>query len=220
MAKKLFIFDYDGVIADSLEMCIDTINKFGEIHGYTGKLTKDAIEVLPSVSDVAAFKILGIAPEDYHLYKTDYMDRLKDNAMKSPIFDGIDDIMKLVKANGDILAVNTANGSGTVRRRLELSGLGDLPDFIVGADTEGSKSEKIILMMQKFGISKENTYMIGDSMGDITEGKKAGVHTVAVTYGWQPKKVLEKVNPEVICESVSKLEGYIKKKPGFNPCHK
>jgi len=211
MAKKLFIFDYDGVIADSLEMCIETINKFGEKHGYTGKLTKEAIAVLPSVSDEAAFRILGIEPENYHLYKFGLMDRLRDNAMKSPMFDGIDDIMKFVKANGDILAVNTANGSGTVRRRLELSGLGDLPDFVVGADTEGSKSEKIILMMQKFGIPKEDTYMIGDSMGDITEGAKAGVHTVAVTYGWQPKEVLEKVNPEVIAESVKALKEFVKK---------
>jgi len=71
------------------------------------------------------------------------------------------------------------------------------------------------MMMQKFGISKENTYMIGDSMGDITEGAKTGVHTVAVTYGWQPKEVIEKVKPEIICESVSELEECIKKKAGF-----
>jgi len=54
--------------------------------------------------------------------------------------------------------------------------------------------------------------MIGDSMGDITEGRKAGAHTVAVTYGWQPRAVLESVEPEFICESMDELKALVQKK--------
>ena len=68
-------------------------------------------------------------------------------------------------------------------KRLQMSGLAKLPDYIVGADTPGAKAEKIRHIIEKFSGTPDNTYMIGDSMGDITEGRKAGVHTIAVTYG-------------------------------------
>ncbi len=212
MAKKIFIFDYDGVIADSLDMCIEAFNVLKGRYGFKGSLTQEAIARLPFVTAEAAFALLGVKEEDIHLYTGELRDLLKENAAKARIFDGIDDIFRLVKDSGAYLAVNTSNGSGTVRRRLQMAGLDKLPDYIVGSDTPGSKSEKIAYIMEKLSADQDDTYMIGDSMGDITEGAKAGVHTVAVTYGWQPRKILETVNPEFICGSMDELKELVQKK--------
>lgn len=212
MTKKIFIFDYDGVIADSLDMCIDAFNSLKEKYGFPGELTKAAIEKLPHVTAEAAFGLLGIKEKDIPLYSEELMEKLRNNAEKAELFDGIGDVFKLVKESGAYLAVNTSNGSGTVKRRLQMSGLGELPDYIVGADTPGNKSEKIKHIMEKFSGKAEDTYMIGDSMGDITEGEKAGVHTIAVTYGWQPRAILESVNPEFICDTMDELKALVQKK--------
>ena len=212
MAKKIFIFDYDGVIADSLEMCIDAFNVLKAKYGFPGELTKEAIERLPHVTAEAAFGLLGVKTEDIHLYTEELRDELQANAIKAELFDGIGDIFRMLKESGAYLAINTSNGSGTVRRRLQMSGLAELPDYIVGADTPGSKSEKIKHIMEKLSASPDDTYMIGDSMGDITEGAKAGVHTIAVTYGWQPKSIVASVNPEFICDSMDELKALVQKK--------
>ena len=212
MSKKIFIFDYDGVIADSLDMCIDAFNVLKAKYGFSGKLTKEGIEKLPHVTAEAAFGLLGVQEKDIHLYTGELRESLKNNAAKAELFDGIDDIFRMVKETGAYLAVNTSNGSGTVKRRLQVSGLAELPDYIVGSDTPGTKSEKIKHIMEKFSADPDDTYMIGDSMGDITEGKKAGVHTIAVTYGWQPRAILEGVNPEFICDTMEELKALVQKK--------
>ena len=66
--------------------------------------------------------------------------------------------------------------------------------------------------MEKLSADPDDTYMIGDSMGDITEGRKAGAHTIAVTYGWQPRATLEAVNPEYICDTMEELKMLVQKK--------
>ena len=212
MAKKIFIFDYDGVIADSLAMCIEAFNILKAKYGFKKELTKEAVAKLHHVTAEAAFTAIGVEKEDHHLYSRELMEMLKANALKAEIFDGIGEIFQIVKESGAYLAINTANASGTVKRRLQMSGLADLPDYIVGADTPGSKAEKIRHIIDKFSGSAEETYMIGDSMGDITEGKKAGVHTVAVCYGWQPRAALESVEPEFICDSMDELKALVQKK--------
>jgi phosphoglycolate phosphatase-like HAD superfamily hydrolase len=212
MAKKIFIFDYDGVIADSLDMCIEAFNTLKKKYGFPGELTKEAIEKLPHVTAEAAFGLLGVSAEDRHLYTGELMTLLQANAIKAKIFNGIGDIFRMVKESGAYLAINTANGSGTVKKRLQMAGLAELPDYIVGADTPGNKSEKIAHIMEKLSADPDDTYMIGDSMGDITEGRKAGAHTIAVTYGWQPRATLEAVNPEYICDTMEELKMLVQKK--------
>lgn len=212
MSKKIFIFDYDGVIADSLDMCIEAFNVLKDKYGFSGELTKEAIAKLPHVTAEGAFSLLEVREEDIHLYTGEVRERLRNNAEKASLFDGIGDIFRMVKESGAYLAVNTSNDSGTVKRRLKMSGLAELPDYIVGSDTPGCKSEKIRHIMEKFSGNAEDTYMIGDSMGDITEGRKAKVHTIAVTYGWQPREILEGVKPEYICDTMDELKELVQKK--------
>ena len=52
MAKKIFIFDYDGVIADSLDMCIEAFNTLKKKYGFPGELTKEAIEKPGGAADI------------------------------------------------------------------------------------------------------------------------------------------------------------------------
>ena len=193
-------------------MCIEAFNILKAKYGFKKELTKEAVSKLHHVTAEAAFTAIWVEKENHHLYSGELMEMLKANALKAELFDGIGDIFNIVKKSGAYLAINTANASGTVKRRLEMSGLADLPDYIVGADTPGTKAEKIRHIIEKFSGIPDDTYMIGDSMGDITEGKKAGVHTVGVTYGWQPKSVVESVEPEFICDSMDELKALVQKK--------
>ena len=47
--------------------------------------------------------------------------------------------------------------------------------------------------------------MIGDSVSDIQYAKKAGVVSIAVTWGWQSRDVLANEKPDHIVESVDEL---------------
>ena len=107
---------------------------------------------------------------------------------------------------GNIICINTANNSAVVEKRLKAEGVLSFISEIAGGDHEGSKSVKISAFMDKFGFDKKNTFMIGDSLGDITEGKKAGVKTVAAGYGWQEAEKLLSEGPDFYCGTPEELE--------------
>ncbi len=52
--------------------------------------------------------------------------------------------------------------------------------------------------------------MIGDSVSDIQYAQKAGVQSIAATWGWQSRDTLSRENPDYIVESVSELMALLK----------
>ena len=87
------------------------------------------------------------------------------------------------------------------------SGLKDFITAIFDGETPGSKAEKIIASMKKFGFEKNQTFMVGDVLSDITEGKKAGVMMVAVTWGYQPRERLREGKPDFLVAAPRELIG-------------
>ena len=51
---------------------------------------------------------------------------------------------------------------------------------------------------------------VGDMTHDIEAGKEAGVKTVALTWGYQSKEILEKHNPDYIIANISELDKLLK----------
>ena len=56
----------------------------------------------------------------------------------------------------------------------------------------------------------QDTYFIGDSEVDVLTGKNAGMKTVAVSWGFRDRKVLEAASPDVIIDSRAELLAYFK----------
>jgi phosphoglycolate phosphatase len=68
-----------------------------------------------------------------------------------------------------------------------------------------SKEEKIAYAIDKYGISKDKTFYIGDTVGDILEAKGAGVRSIAVTWGWHNRDRLVKAAPDYLVETPNEL---------------
>jgi len=72
------------------------------------------------------------------------------------------------------------------------------------------KTEVILDMMDELGFKKNETAYVGDMTHDIDAGKKAGVTTIAVTWGYQPKERLEESGPDLIIDDLSSLIKIVK----------
>ena len=55
-------------------------------------------------------------------------------------------------------------------------------------------------MMERNNFVPEETVYFGDMVLDIKAGKKAGVKTVAVSWGYQPREKLKKVDPDFLID--------------------
>jgi phosphoglycolate phosphatase len=66
-------------------------------------------------------------------------------------------------------------------------------EIVAGGDTTVEKKPSampIMYILDKLRVEQQEAIMVGDSNFDIEAGKKAGVKTVAVTYGFRERKYL------------------------------
>ena len=208
---QLYIFDYDGVIADSLDIWIDVLDKLGDEYGFLYKMTKENVNQLEHVTMDGILEKSGSSRDESAKYLECVYSDMAANSMNIPFFKNIDKVLKLLYSRGNTVCINTANGSSLVGRKFKAEGLDNYVTEILGGDIPGSKSEKIKYLMEKYSFSPEETWMIGDTRGDIIEGKKAGVNTAAVTYGWHSYDNMLDTDPDFIFRSIEELEDFFSK---------
>ncbi len=206
----LVIFDYDGVLADTLDDLIrfgqEACNRLGVKH----VVTKDDLSNL----EVMSFATYGRACEvPEHLIDEFVKISLKLFAEKeSPpaIFDGLSEVIQYFSTKHK-LAIVTTNSSQNVHAFLTKHGLDHLIHAVYGVDTPGSKAHKIALARERFVKNDEAIFMIGDALSDVRAAKEAGVLSIAVTWGHQSVETLQRGEPDYVVNSPNSLIGVIER---------
>ena len=192
---SLILFDFDGVLADTL----DDLLQFGqEICDELGvKHTATANDL--SSLEVMSFATYGRQLEVPEALIDEFVHRSlqKVAAKKSPpaIFAGLADVVRTLSA-GHVLGIVTTNSARNVNLFLAEHGLENCFRVIHGIDSPGSKTEKILKARMQFSGQSEDTFMIGDSLSDMRSAKEASVQSVAVGWGHQSLERLVTAEPD------------------------
>lgn len=204
--QKLFLFDFDGVIVDSLELYEQAVNfclnKVGsrplrDREEFLSLFDNNFYEaMLQRNIDLEAFTSASaeIAPN------LDYT-KVKPNLDLSPVLE------KLKTNNGNGLFIISSNSKFAIKVMLAIHGLDHFFKKILGYEFMFSKEDKIIHAVDEFGTAREDTFYICDTAGDIKEAKNAGVKAVAVTWGWHPRERLALAGPDFLIDSPEELLG-------------
>ena len=134
----------------------------------------------------------------------EFMEESRNYFIKERIpkmFRGMKDVIKRLSEKSPIFVVSSSIKS-SIERDLMHNGI--RVDEVMGAENGMSKVAKIRKIKKRFPSSM--IFYIGDTTGDMKESRKAGVITVAVTWGYHRRKALEKENPDYIARSVKELE--------------
>jgi phosphoglycolate phosphatase len=208
----LIIFDYDGVLADTLEDLLQfgqaACNQLGVKH----VVTKDDLASL----EVMSFATYGRACEvPEHLVDEFVRLCLNSFAQKhSPpaIFTNLDYVLRYLSIHHKI-AIVTTNSSQNVHAFLVKHSLDGLIDVVYGVDTPGSKAQKISVardLLLENG-RQESVFMVGDSLSDVLAAKEASITSIAVTWGHQSLEILLRGNPDYVVSSPHDLIEVIEK---------
>lgn len=184
---SLLMFDYDGVIVDSYRVHVD--NFVAAFHEYGFYQVKDESDIVNLYYDnvYAAMEALGLTKKEVEKVRLAYDRRQALFLDQIKPFPGIKEALEEMKKNNTIVII-TANSAPAVRRVLACCGMSEAVDEVIGAETETSKTKRINTMMEKY--AGEEPYYIGDTVGDIKEGRAAGAKTVGVAWGWHGDKLL------------------------------
>ncbi len=200
MAKKLIIWDFDGVIVNT--------TKIGHaMHA-------------PHYPDMTMEEYLDIFTENANLGFEAFESRRVETDFDSSAYY----IEKLLELEADMhmhnivasLAkhyhmgiVTSSRGSG-VRTYLRKHNLEQYFDFVFGQELGFSKAEKIKKALADSKVEASDAIFITDTLGDIKEANHCGVKSIGVTWGFHEKERLSKGRPDAIVETPEDLEAVVR----------
>ena len=199
---KLLLFDFDGVLVDSLDVyektvtdCLNVINQ---------PLTRGREEFL-ELFEGNFYQSLVEKGVDLDKFMTASADILaKVNYAEMKPFDAVRPVLRELKKNHPMVVISS-NDTPTINEALHLYDFNGIFDDVLGSDFMLSKKDKILYIIKKYHVNKQDIYYIGDTTGDIKEGKQAGVKTVGVTWGWHDKELMASSQPDYLFDQPQDL---------------
>lgn len=203
--KKLYIFDLDGTLLNTLPTIAHYGNTALEKFGF-GKIDEDRYRILVGDGrDVLIHRMLAehgadtqenfavVGGEYDALYEADVLYLTKP-------YDGICELLRKLSQEGVRLAV-LSNKPDNVVRPIVREVFGDTFDLVRGKISEfpvKPNPASALDICKKFGIKPEETVFVGDTSVDILTAKNAGFYAVGVQWGFRGAKELSEAGADVI----------------------
>ena len=189
---KLLLFDFDGVIVDSLPVYERAVKTSLDQMGVPIVQTREDFLDLFEDNFYEGIVNKGVDLKEFiqvsrNILGDIHYEELEPNRFLFPVLEALN--------RDHFLVIISSNSSGIIRKALSKYGVEGYFQEILGSDASYSKEEKIRLAMYLFGIAQKQIYYIGDTAGDIREARNAGVHAVAVTWGWHSRERITAVAP-------------------------
>lgn len=194
---KAVIFDMDGTVLNTLDDIWVAVNHALTQQGLSLK-TKDDIK--QAVGNGARTLIERVSPSTYssdeknhlfHLYQSYY--DAHSNIYTKP-YDGIIDLLKLLKEKGYLLGV-VSNKFEHLVKGLNQDVFMNLFDVSIG-EVKGipikPAPDMVYKALNQLHIGPDEAIFVGDSEVDIDTAKNANVKSVGVTWGFRDEALLRK----------------------------
>jgi phosphoglycolate phosphatase len=206
MNKTAVVFDFDGTLADVEEILKDIYGDFAERQGWP-KLDKNTYQQLKVGGARMAIKLLGLRlwqlPKLIKLGIVEY----KKRTTEIKLFDDVDIIINNLAKNHN-LYILSSNDQQVVREILDHNKLKTDIEILKGSPIFG-KDKPLKRLLKSNNYDPSDSWMIGDEARDIEAGKKAGMNTIAVSWGLQSVKGLALANPDFIAKKPADIERII-----------
>jgi phosphoglycolate phosphatase len=195
---KLIIFDFDGVIADSLPAVVKIVNS--ELSRQVGSnVTSEEIRACGSK---ALFRKFGISGLKMVIYSRQMHEAIGKHLQEIKLCKGMKELFPRLRDCR--LAIVTSNSSENARKFLEDNSISCF-SFIIGGVRMFGKESKLREAMKRANATRENTFFVGDELSDIEAAKRARVKIAAVTWGFNSKELLERGKPNYLVDSPEEI---------------
>lgn len=209
MTIKVIIFDFDGTVADTFDALVTISNNLAPEFGYLPTTPED----IPKIKDLTTREIIqqsGLA-----VYKIPFLLRKVISELNSKIHalspvEGMQTALFELKRQGNNLGIITSNDRKNVQIFLQNNGLLELFTFIYGGTRIFGKSRVINNFLRQANLRPEEVIYVGDETRDIEAAKKSNIQVIAVSWGFNSRKVLKQQKPDFLIEHPQQLVELIK----------
>lgn len=208
MKRKIAIFDFDGVAADSAPF-------YCERYGMVAKMFNKPYPV-KSMDDFRKwydsawennYRNLGFSDEE--IREAVKVVRRKESYSDVPIFPGFKEAMKTITSR-HLTAIASCTALKVIERKLVEEEMDGDFAFISGGDGHGSDKREIVqAALDHFSIRPEDAVMIGDTEMDVRSAAACGIRAIGTAYGWNTPERLIKAGAKSIAYKPSDLPDLI-----------
>jgi phosphoglycolate phosphatase len=212
-AVDLIIFDFDGTLADTREDLAASVNyalreldlpelPVDTIIGFVGE------GITPLMARILGPARETLLDEAVARFTKHHRDHLLDNTRLYPgVLEVLEHFREKKKA---ILSNKSYEFTAKIAEGL---GIADYFALILGGDSTPDRKPHpgpVEKVLETLGVKRERTAMVGDSPLDVSAGKRAGLLTCAVTYGFRPREELIRAGPELLLDDIRELTRYLR----------
>lgn len=211
MKYRNIIFDFDGTLADTAELTVETMHK-----------TNRALN-LPDKSDAECKAMIGYRLEEIpsilwpempdlsERYAATFREIYKSakEDFKVRTYPGVSDTLTRLKLNGIRMAVASSRSKVSLMDLCHELHIDDYFQMVVGGgDVKNGKPapDPVNLVLATQGWDKDETLVVGDMSVDILMGKAVGAATCGVIYGNGSVAELRDVGADYLISDFSELK--------------
>lgn len=208
------LFDFDGTVFDTGEGITKSVQYALKKQGIDADVSELGFFVGPPLFD--SFKNgFNMSDEQAAQAVIDYRERYKPIGLyECRIYDGIDELLKELKALGCKLGIATAKPLHMAETLLKYGNVYNYFDVYCGSpeNVHGrTKPEIITEALEKLGVTdKDSAIMIGDTRFDILGAHDVGIKAIGVSYGYGSREELEAAKADYIVDSVPEILNIIR----------
>ncbi len=200
LSFKTAIFDLDGTLLNTLDDLVDSVNHILAKYGYPLRTESEIRSFLGNGSKSLISRSLpeGTDGETVEKIHTDYLTWYGSHSqIKTAPYEGIPELLDILKENGVKLAVVSNKGD----RQVKPMAAKYFPqmDLAVG-ERPGVRPkpcpDSVFEAMKELNADPQTTIFIGDSEVDMQTARNAGLTAVAVGWGFRDKEELMKYSPD------------------------
>ena len=191
------LFDLDGTLIDTARDFIRCLNQLRQQHGMPAL---PAEQIRRSVSNGARAMIrvgFGLEPEHegYPEKHTAFLDLYELGvAVETTLFPGMDVLLSSLESRGIPWGIVTNKPARFAVPLIEALGLAQRCAALICPDHVAERKphpESLLLACRQIQVEPIKSVYVGDHERDIEAGRNAGMHTIAVRYGYieQPETV-------------------------------
>ena len=185
---KLIIFDFDGTLADTRQLIVETMQQ-----------TIQALELTPCTDEQCA-SMIGLPLKQAFIELIPMSDEMGDRCVDTyrrifnennalyviPTFPNVIDTLFRLSAEGYILTIASSRSRKSLLDFVHTMHLEEIFSYILGADDvilSKPHPEPVLRTLEAFDCPPEEALVVGDMKYDIEMGRRAGTRTCGVTYG-------------------------------------